>query len=404
MSASTSTYRRPRYFAGQLLTESELGDEQAHRIAKDRLHNRMLHGTGVVCGLQVVCHPQCRGFVTVQPGYAIDPCGNDIVVGAAVDFDVIREINRCRDARRRVTREDCEGIVPPGRERCEGAEDEWCVTLAYEEQESRPLTALRHAAGCGCGCAGDAPPEANGHAQPAVCEPTRVVETFRLGVAPGPVAEDATPSFTSQLQHCLQAFGPLLSEPSLEGLDRTQARRACCDYLRRIDAVADANPALRCALRARLARLTCTDAGPDRESDADVVGRAAEVIAAARVLVETSLLDCACLAMLPPCPEPPADQRLVLACVTVQGEDVVRVCPGPHRRQVVGFPMLDYWLAGAVPYADESLHTLLGSEGSPAIFLLALASQRHFAQVLEHYCCDGNLTLETVFGVGRGRT
>ncbi len=44
---------RPRYFAGMLLTETELGSEQEYVRAKNRLHNRYLHGWGVVCGLQV---------------------------------------------------------------------------------------------------------------------------------------------------------------------------------------------------------------------------------------------------------------------------------------------------------------------------------------------------------------
>src|SRR5574340_614895 len=70
---------RPRFFAGQLLNEADLNSAQAYVMAKNRLHNRYLHGPGVVCGLEVVCN-DCDGYVTVKPGYAIDPCGNDIIV------------------------------------------------------------------------------------------------------------------------------------------------------------------------------------------------------------------------------------------------------------------------------------------------------------------------------------
>jgi hypothetical protein len=42
-----------------------------------RDHNKYLHGTGVVCGLQVNCGYQ-RQTVTVQPGYAID-CNGDVI-------------------------------------------------------------------------------------------------------------------------------------------------------------------------------------------------------------------------------------------------------------------------------------------------------------------------------------
>src|SRR5215468_10182302 len=48
---------RPRFFAGQLLTEQDLNRLDQYIIAKNRLHNRYLVGHGVVCGLEVRCHP-----------------------------------------------------------------------------------------------------------------------------------------------------------------------------------------------------------------------------------------------------------------------------------------------------------------------------------------------------------
>lgn len=48
-------------------------------------HNRHLHGTGIVCGLQVYCGPNGaakRTMVTVRNGYAIDSYGKDIIVNA----------------------------------------------------------------------------------------------------------------------------------------------------------------------------------------------------------------------------------------------------------------------------------------------------------------------------------
>ena len=49
------TFVRPRFFAGQLLTETELTALTTYVVDKQRLHNRYLHGYGVVCGLQVEC-------------------------------------------------------------------------------------------------------------------------------------------------------------------------------------------------------------------------------------------------------------------------------------------------------------------------------------------------------------
>src|ERR1700722_1031417 len=48
---------RPRFFAGQLLTEQDLNRLENYIIAKNQLHNRYLVGRGVVCGLELTCSP-----------------------------------------------------------------------------------------------------------------------------------------------------------------------------------------------------------------------------------------------------------------------------------------------------------------------------------------------------------
>lgn len=52
-----------------------------------RLHNRMLHGSGVVCGLKVVCNPD-RSRVFVEEGYALDCEGDGIHVSQDLELDV----------------------------------------------------------------------------------------------------------------------------------------------------------------------------------------------------------------------------------------------------------------------------------------------------------------------------
>jgi hypothetical protein len=81
-------YERPQFFAGQLLTEDDLESLIDYVVAKNRLHNRYLFGDGVVCGLNVTCAPCESGHVTVNPGYALDCCGNDIVVSCPQDLDI----------------------------------------------------------------------------------------------------------------------------------------------------------------------------------------------------------------------------------------------------------------------------------------------------------------------------
>src|SRR6185436_648559 len=112
--------------------------------AKNRLHNRYLHGSGVVCGLEVVCHP-CN-MVAVRPGYAIGPCGEDIIVCDEQVVDVCSLINACRKPKR----DDCEPFDAPGKDNCTDTIEQWVLSVVYEEKPSRGVTALKGASGCAC--------------------------------------------------------------------------------------------------------------------------------------------------------------------------------------------------------------------------------------------------------------
>ncbi len=87
---------RPKFFAGQLLTEDDLQQLVTYVVDKHRLQNRYLFGDGVACGLEVSCDPCEPGRVTVAPGYAIDCCGNDIVVSCPSSVDVLAMVRELR--------------------------------------------------------------------------------------------------------------------------------------------------------------------------------------------------------------------------------------------------------------------------------------------------------------------
>ena len=84
------TIERARYFTGQLLDEADLAQEQLYFREKLRRHNRMLHGWGIVSGLAVRPGP-ADSELTVEPGYALDRYGDEIVVADAVIVDVLSE-------------------------------------------------------------------------------------------------------------------------------------------------------------------------------------------------------------------------------------------------------------------------------------------------------------------------
>ena len=58
---------RNHYFTGKLLVERDFTDEQAYIRQKLRLHHQRLHGAGIVCGLDLVQHPNpaCRDRLMV---------------------------------------------------------------------------------------------------------------------------------------------------------------------------------------------------------------------------------------------------------------------------------------------------------------------------------------------------
>src|SRR3569832_2397766 len=75
---------RTRFFDGMVLTQSDLENEQRYWRIKRRLTNRAL-GEGVVWGLRVRWDAARRVFV-LGPGYALDCCGNDLVVECPVQI------------------------------------------------------------------------------------------------------------------------------------------------------------------------------------------------------------------------------------------------------------------------------------------------------------------------------
>src|SRR5687768_10542088 len=85
---------RPRFFAGQLLTDQDLNRLDGYIRKKNRLHNRYMHGWGVVCGLEATCH-DCENLVSVSSGYAVTPCGDDVILCEPAVVDVCALIRDC---------------------------------------------------------------------------------------------------------------------------------------------------------------------------------------------------------------------------------------------------------------------------------------------------------------------
>jgi hypothetical protein len=93
MSETVQGFKRINFFKGFLTTEKDWNDAERYHIDKRRLHNKMMHSAGIVYGfssdLRVSARARGDLSVEVQPGYAIDGLGNDLMIHDAS----IRNIN-----------------------------------------------------------------------------------------------------------------------------------------------------------------------------------------------------------------------------------------------------------------------------------------------------------------------
>ncbi len=69
---------RPNWFGGRLLTADDLDLQQCYVRERMRRRNRLLHGWGVVRGLDVAAGAGVD--LVVSAGFALDPVGNEILV------------------------------------------------------------------------------------------------------------------------------------------------------------------------------------------------------------------------------------------------------------------------------------------------------------------------------------
>jgi len=157
-------FERVKYFYGQLLGVREFQSEQSYFLDKHRLHNRYLHGYGVVCGLEVrlaggppdPCAPHGEGAaaaarVELGAGLALDCLGNEIAVRGPVTVDLLDQLDgrgraellegrpaylslafveRPVEPVRPLAADSCGGLVPecvPSRLR-----DDFCVRISFD--------------------------------------------------------------------------------------------------------------------------------------------------------------------------------------------------------------------------------------------------------------------------------
>ncbi len=148
---------RVRYYPRQLLTAEDMRQEQRYFIEKLRRHNRFIHGWGIVCGLEVKSPSSGSGLVvTVCPGYALSPQGDEIYVPTEFRFDLSRCLMDPNANHSSPCAPAAPGTVDPSKA--------FYLAIRYDECESHPVRVP--AIGCGCDETG--------------CEYSRMREGFEL--------------------------------------------------------------------------------------------------------------------------------------------------------------------------------------------------------------------------------
>src|SRR5258706_6592147 len=82
--AVNKAFKRINFFKGFLTTEHDWNDAERYHLEKRKLHNRLCHAPGVVAGHagELRVNARARGDLSleVQPGYAIDGQGHDLIL------------------------------------------------------------------------------------------------------------------------------------------------------------------------------------------------------------------------------------------------------------------------------------------------------------------------------------
>jgi hypothetical protein len=377
-----------------LLTDEDLTRLDHYIQAKNRLHNRFLHGWGVACGLEVVCGvcgPD-HGQVIVKPGYALSPCGNDIIVCKTEAVDVCDLISRCRPPM-----DDCHDLFAqpapqpnpndpagvPGNRECPG--EDWVLAICYTEKPARGVAALRaqppepscgcggsgksdcgcgctggsgrsnghaHASGgCGCGCGGHGgkrkSPVAASRSLPEQCEPTVTCEGYRF-VVYKPEKNANQRDYGAAERRFLCCIAPLIREVPggingvlnvQQGVDWVVAFRDAVRHFVVNEGLYD------CEIADKLAAIVIPSvAGRPLDDALNDLNKAALSIADIGAL---ALQKCFCAALLPPCPEPSQNDCVPLATLTMAAGKcrVKKICNIGARKFLVTIPNIEYWLS-----------------------------------------------------------
>lgn len=166
-----------RYFPRQRITADDLSQDQNYYREKQRMHNRLLHGWGIVCGLEVTPAPTKMAPLNIRigRGYALSSPGDDLYVHADILFDLAKLIAGPK-------KEDCSSPCSPSVVGHVDPADPFYLVIKYAVCPERPVRVPP----VGCGC------------DDTACEYSRVRDSFEITCLTT-LPESHTPSQTGEI-------------------------------------------------------------------------------------------------------------------------------------------------------------------------------------------------------------
>jgi len=317
-------FERPNYFCGHMLTDRDLMLQQRYVREKNKLYHRALDGHGIVCGLRITCNHECPGEILIEEGYAIDTCGNDLVVCKTARFDVIQRLREKGLLVEEPKQDPCEPKKP--KPKCDVTQC-FHVTICYKETEADFTTPF--VAGC----------------SPTLteCEPTRIREEVWFDVVQElPDELDWIDKLERRIRTCFKLlthsqFAKKLQEPPTKdllsklasGQTMEDRREKCwtlfCElrslfllYLRK-------HPdKYNCTLEEEILHIPFPEDSPNSRTSCH------DAICELLKLAWQHVITCVMGEFVPQCDEPSSASCLVLGTVEIRNGQVVQVCNSPR--------------------------------------------------------------------------
>ncbi|HTB15621.1 MAG TPA: hypothetical protein VK752_28820 [Bryobacteraceae bacterium] len=325
-------FERPSYFCGQLLSDADLTLQENYFREKNKLYHRALDGFGVVCGLRLRCDANCQGRIAIGDGYAIDCCGNDLVVCEPRSYDVIGELRKRK------------WLIDPQWDPCQGDSDRergcivrqcFYIGICYSEEPADYVT----------------PYTTDCSPAPGPCQPTRIREGVRfeiydkLPVRPNPLTE-----MEKRIECCFRVFREGQFSRGLESIAARILRAVKCPDVAQTepreegkDEYQDAVAVFRECRALFLYELrTCPDPyncnlehevsklrAPGGPNDPDALS-ANEAFTRLFELIQKHVFGCVLNELAFSCPDPPENCCVLLGSVEIENGRLTRVINYPR--------------------------------------------------------------------------